>query len=265
MAAIAQRYGMTAARLARNEWPVRERQPARRPPTCSCPSSCRARCRGAAPAADGRRGRKRARRRRRTRPRRARRSATSTSCAAAIRCRRSPRASACREAQLLKMNSLRNPDFLYEGQRLRIAGEAVAVTQAEAEVKVAAIDAARGEAQREGAAVEVVREETTRPIGTGEPTRGRPRSRGRGRHGSRDHAGSCDRGGAGGRERARAGVGGAGRRTEPGARPGVGVAGPGRFDRLPGARRRLDPRRGHRNARAVRRLAADSRRRSCAT
>jgi len=80
------------------------------------------------------------------------------------------------EAQLLKMNSLRNPDFLYEGQRLRIAGEAVAVTQAETEVKVAAIDAARGEAQREGAAVEVVREETTRPIGSGEPTRGRPRS-----------------------------------------------------------------------------------------
>ena len=80
------------------------------------------------------------------------------------------------QAQLLKMNSLRNPDFLYEGQRLRIAGEAVAVTQAEAEVKVAAIDAARGEAQREGAAVEVVREETTRPIGSGEPTRGRARS-----------------------------------------------------------------------------------------
>jgi membrane-bound lytic murein transglycosylase D len=80
------------------------------------------------------------------------------------------------QAQLLKMNSLRNPDFLYEGQRLRIAGEAVAVTPAEAEVKVAAIDAARGEAQREGAAVQVVREETTRPIGTGEPTRGRPRS-----------------------------------------------------------------------------------------
>jgi membrane-bound lytic murein transglycosylase D len=80
------------------------------------------------------------------------------------------------QAQLLKMNSLRNPDFLYEGQRLRIAGEAVAITQAEADVKVAAIDAARGEAQREGAVVEVVREETTRPIGTGEPTRGRPRS-----------------------------------------------------------------------------------------
>jgi membrane-bound lytic murein transglycosylase D len=80
------------------------------------------------------------------------------------------------QAELLKMNSLRNPDFLYEGQRLRIAGEAVAVTPAEAEVKVAAIDAARGEAQREGAAVQVVREETTRPIGTGEPTRGRPRS-----------------------------------------------------------------------------------------
>ncbi len=80
------------------------------------------------------------------------------------------------QAELLKMNSLRNPDFLYEGQRLRIAGEAVAVTAAEAEVKVAAIDAARGEAQREGAAVQVVREETTRPIGSGEPTRGRPRS-----------------------------------------------------------------------------------------
>jgi membrane-bound lytic murein transglycosylase D len=80
------------------------------------------------------------------------------------------------QAELLKMNSLRNPDFLYEGQRLRIAGEAVAATQAETEVKVAAIDAARGEAQREGAAVEVVREETTRPIGSGEPTRGRARS-----------------------------------------------------------------------------------------
>ncbi|MEJ0086765.1 MAG: LysM peptidoglycan-binding domain-containing protein [Pseudomonadota bacterium] len=84
------------------------------------------------------------------------------------------------EAQLLKMNSLKNPDFLYEGQRLRIAGEAptrvTAATEAETEVKVAAIDAARGEAQREGAAVEVVREETTRPIGTGEPTRGRARS-----------------------------------------------------------------------------------------
>jgi membrane-bound lytic murein transglycosylase D len=84
------------------------------------------------------------------------------------------------EAQLLRMNSLKNPDFLYEGQRLRIAGEAPAkgtpASEAEREIKVAAIDAARGEAQREGAAVEVVREETTRPIGTGEPTRGRPRS-----------------------------------------------------------------------------------------
>jgi membrane-bound lytic murein transglycosylase D len=80
------------------------------------------------------------------------------------------------QADLLKMNSLRNPDFLYEGQRLRIAGEAVASTPAETEVKVAAIDAARGEAQREGAAVEVVREEITRPIGSGEPTRGRARS-----------------------------------------------------------------------------------------
>jgi membrane-bound lytic murein transglycosylase D len=74
------------------------------------------------------------------------------------------------------MNSLKDPDRLYEGQRLRIAGQAVALTQAETDVKVTAIDAARGEAQREGAAVQVVREETTRPIGSGEPTRGRPRS-----------------------------------------------------------------------------------------
>jgi membrane-bound lytic murein transglycosylase D len=80
------------------------------------------------------------------------------------------------QAELLRMNSLRNPDFLYEGQRLRVAGEAVAVTAAEAEVKVAAIDAARGEAQREGAAVQVAREGTTRPTGLAEPTRGRSRS-----------------------------------------------------------------------------------------
>jgi peptidoglycan lytic transglycosylase D len=84
------------------------------------------------------------------------------------------------EAQLLRMNSLKDPDRLYEGQRLRIAGEpavaVVAATTDEAETKVATIDAARGEAQREGAVVEVVREETTRPIGTGEPTRGRYRS-----------------------------------------------------------------------------------------
>jgi membrane-bound lytic murein transglycosylase D len=85
------------------------------------------------------------------------------------------------EAQLLKMNALKDPDRLYEGQRLRIAGEAApavvaAAAQEEVETKVAAIDAARGEAQREGAAVEVVREETTRPIGTGEPRRGRPHS-----------------------------------------------------------------------------------------
>jgi membrane-bound lytic murein transglycosylase D len=83
------------------------------------------------------------------------------------------------EAQLLRMNSLKDPDRLYEGQRLRIAGEPVAVVAAtpeEAETKVATIDAARGEAQREGAVVEVVRQETTRPIGSGEPTRGRYRS-----------------------------------------------------------------------------------------
>jgi membrane-bound lytic murein transglycosylase D len=83
------------------------------------------------------------------------------------------------EAQLLRMNSLKDPDRLYEGQRLRIAGELkaeIAARESESDTKVAAIDAARGEAQREVAAVEVVREETTRPIGTGEPTRGRPRS-----------------------------------------------------------------------------------------
>lgn len=83
------------------------------------------------------------------------------------------------EAQLLRMNALKDPDRLYEGQRLRIAGELkaeLAAREPESDTKVAAIDAARGEAQREVAAVEVVREETTRPIGTGEPTRGRPRS-----------------------------------------------------------------------------------------
>jgi membrane-bound lytic murein transglycosylase D len=83
------------------------------------------------------------------------------------------------EAQLLRMNALKDPDRLYEGQRLRIGGELqaeLAAREVESESKVAAIDAARGEAQREGAAVEVVREETTRPAGTGEPSRGRPRS-----------------------------------------------------------------------------------------
>jgi membrane-bound lytic murein transglycosylase D len=83
------------------------------------------------------------------------------------------------EVQLLRINSLKDPDRLYEGQRLRITGEAAVVAaaeQPEVDRKVAAIDAARGEALRENAAVEVVREETTRPIGTGEPTRGRPRS-----------------------------------------------------------------------------------------
>jgi membrane-bound lytic murein transglycosylase D len=85
------------------------------------------------------------------------------------------------EAQLLRMNSLKDPDRLYEGQRLRIAGEptvvvAAVTTPEQVEAKVEAIDAARGEAQREVAAVEVVREETTRPIGSGEPRRGRVRS-----------------------------------------------------------------------------------------
>jgi membrane-bound lytic murein transglycosylase D len=53
------------------------------------------------------------------------------------------------QAELLKMNSLRNPDFLYEGQRLRIAGEAVAVTAAEPG-ESGRHRCARGEAQREG-------------------------------------------------------------------------------------------------------------------
>jgi membrane-bound lytic murein transglycosylase D len=51
-----------------------------------------------------------------------------------------------------------------------------AVSEAESETKVAVIAAARGEAQREGAAVEVVREEIARPVGSGEPRRGRVRS-----------------------------------------------------------------------------------------
>jgi membrane-bound lytic murein transglycosylase D len=84
------------------------------------------------------------------------------------------------EQQLLRMNSLKDPDRLYEGQRLRIAGtlgvEMAAVSESESETKVAVIAAARGEAQREGAAVEVVREEIAKPVGSGEPTRGRARS-----------------------------------------------------------------------------------------
>jgi membrane-bound lytic murein transglycosylase D len=85
------------------------------------------------------------------------------------------------EAQLMRMNALKDPDRLYEGQRLRIAGEpppavVAAAAPEEMETRVATIDAARGEAQREVAVVEAVREETTRPIGTGEPKRGRPRS-----------------------------------------------------------------------------------------
>jgi membrane-bound lytic murein transglycosylase D len=84
------------------------------------------------------------------------------------------------EAQLLRMNSLKDPDRLYEGQRLRIAGQLKAEIEAASEPlsenKVAQIDAARGEAQREGAVVEVVREEIAQPLGTGEPKRGRIRS-----------------------------------------------------------------------------------------
>lgn len=83
------------------------------------------------------------------------------------------------ESQLLRLNSLKDPDRLYEGQRLRIGGELsaeLASRDVVPESQVAAIDAARGEAQREVAVVEVVREETTKPIGSGEPKRGRVRS-----------------------------------------------------------------------------------------
>jgi membrane-bound lytic murein transglycosylase D len=84
------------------------------------------------------------------------------------------------EGQLLAMNSLKDPDRLYEGQRLRIGGtlkaEIAAASEVESETKVAAIAAARGEAQREVATVEAVREEIARPIGSGEPTRGRKRT-----------------------------------------------------------------------------------------
>jgi membrane-bound lytic murein transglycosylase D len=83
------------------------------------------------------------------------------------------------ESRLLRLNSLKDPDRLYEGQRLRIGGELsaeLASREALPEAREAAIDAARGEAQREVAVVEVVREETTKPIGTGEPKRGRIRS-----------------------------------------------------------------------------------------
>jgi membrane-bound lytic murein transglycosylase D len=83
------------------------------------------------------------------------------------------------ESRLLRLNSLKDPDRLYEGQRLRIGGELsaeLASREAQPEAREAAIDAARGEAQREVAVVEVVREETTKPIGTGEPKRGRIRS-----------------------------------------------------------------------------------------
>ncbi len=86
------------------------------------------------------------------------------------------------EAQLLRLNSLRDPDFLYEGQKLRVAGEPSAVqaanTAAEAQTRADVIDAARGEAQRETAVIAAVREETTRPLGSGEPggMRGRART-----------------------------------------------------------------------------------------
>jgi membrane-bound lytic murein transglycosylase D len=172
MAAIAQRYGMTAARLAEMNGlsanaSVRAGRhlqlPEQLPRLLSASASPTSASAGASPSPEN---------------------ATAASAPAedfyVVRRGDSLQLIAARvrvpEGQLLKMNSLKDPDRLYEGQRLRIAGEAAVLTQAETDVKVTAIDAARGEAQREGAAVEVVREETTRPIGTGEPTRGRARS-----------------------------------------------------------------------------------------
>jgi LysM repeat protein len=54
-----------------------------------------------------------------------------------------------------------------------------------------------GKAQREGAVVEVLREETTRPIGIGEPYAWPISVRGHRRHGGRHHAGSRELGGQG--------------------------------------------------------------------
>ena len=132
MAAIAQRYGMTAARLAEMNGLSanaslragrRLQLPEQLPRTLSgaAPAATVAAAESAVAVARKRDGGERA-------GGRVLRRASWRFAARPL-----PRASACRKAQLLRMNSLRNPDFLYEGQRLRIAGEAVAVTQAEAE------------------------------------------------------------------------------------------------------------------------------------
>ena len=257
MAAIAQRYGMTAARLAEMNG-------------LSANASLRAgRHLHFARAIATHAGRRRAdcdrccwpktlRRRRRTPRRQARPSASSTSFVVAIHCEGIAARVSVPQAELLRMNSLRNPDFLYEGQRLRIAGEAVAVTRGGGR--------SQGGRHRCGARRSAAR----RGRGPGGARRNHASHRqrradawpsafrcGGGRHGGRDHARGGDGSGAGGRECARTGVSEPGGRAEPGAGAGVRVAGTGRLHRLPGARRRFDPRRGHRDAGPVRRLAAD--------
>ena len=133
------------------------------------------------------------------------------------------------EAQLMKMNALKDPDRLYEGQRLRIAGEAPAVvvaaaTAQEVETKAAVIDAARGEAQREGGRG---RSGARGDHASHRQWRAQARSGAFGRgggHGSGHHAGCGELGGRGRGGCARAGVGEPGGGSEPGARPGEYVA-----------------------------------------
>ncbi len=144
------------------------------------------------------------------------------------------------EAQLMKMNSLKDPDRLYEGQRLRIAGEAPAVVVAAATLR-GSRDQGRGHRCR--ARRSPARRGRGRSGARGDHashrqrrTQARPGAFGRGGgHGSGDHAGCGELGGAGRRRGARAGVGEPGRGFEPGAGPGERVAGAGRFHRLPGA------------------------------
>ena len=98
-------------------------QPARRPPSAAA-RAVAARCLSAAP----RRGRGRGRERRRRHPQNATAASAPAEDFYVVRRGDSLQAIAARvrvpEAQLLKMNSLKDPDRLYEGQRLRIAGEA---------------------------------------------------------------------------------------------------------------------------------------------
>lgn len=83
------------------------------------------------------------------------------------------------EAELLKLNSLRDPDFIYEGQRIVIARAPAAAAAAEdAEVKPDVKAIAAAETVREERTVAAVREAIEEP----EPqTRGEPRRSGRAR------------------------------------------------------------------------------------